>query len=88
MNERPTPETDAEHAQFSMGGFTLDFCRKLERERDEARELAEAYKEYAQLLGDEINSMATVAHFHGWKSSRVEQGKVLREKIKQMEEAK
>jgi len=32
-----TPETDAEHAQFAMGGFTLDFCRKLERERDEAR---------------------------------------------------
>lgn len=39
MNERPTPETDAEHAQFAMGGFTLDFCRKLERERDEARDI-------------------------------------------------
>ena len=38
MSDRPTPETDAEHAQFAMGGFTLDFCRKLERERDEARE--------------------------------------------------
>ena len=45
MNERPTPETDAEHDQFAMGGFTLDFCRKLERERDEAREqLKEARK--------------------------------------------
>lgn len=39
-----TPETDAEHAQFAMGGFTLDFCRKLERERDEARQLACLYK--------------------------------------------
>lgn len=38
MNDRPTPETDAEHKQFAMGGFTLDFCRKLERERDEARD--------------------------------------------------
>lgn len=38
MSDRPTQETDAEHAQFAMGGFTLDFCRKLERERDEARE--------------------------------------------------
>lgn len=36
MNDRPTPETDLEHLQFKMGGFTLDFCRKLERERDEA----------------------------------------------------
>jgi chromosome segregation ATPase len=33
-----TPETDAQHAQFAMGGFTMDFCRKLEQERDEARE--------------------------------------------------
>jgi hypothetical protein len=30
-----TPETDAQHAQFAMGGFTMDFCRKLERERDD-----------------------------------------------------
>jgi hypothetical protein len=44
MSERPTPETDAEHAQFRMGGFTLDFCRKLERERDEAREERDRYK--------------------------------------------
>jgi hypothetical protein len=38
MNERPTPETDSEHAQFKMDGFPLDFCRKLERERDDALE--------------------------------------------------
>ncbi len=38
-----TPETDAEHQQFAMGGFTLDFCRKLERERDKAREDATNY---------------------------------------------
>ncbi len=50
MNERPTPETDAEHAQFRMGGFTLDFCRKMERERDEARELAQQMSESNQVL--------------------------------------
>lgn len=33
-----TPETDAQHLQFAMGGLTLDFCRKLERERDKARQ--------------------------------------------------
>jgi len=37
-DQRPTPETDAENAQFPMGGYTLDFCRRLERERDEARD--------------------------------------------------
>ena len=47
MNDRSTPETDAEHAQFAMGGFTLDFCRKLERERDKAREDATNY--YAKI---------------------------------------
>lgn len=52
MSNRPTPETDAEHLQFAMGGFTLDFCRKLERERDDYKwqlhiakgEIAEARK--------------------------------------------
>jgi hypothetical protein len=50
------------------------------------RELAKNYKEYAQLLGDEIDSMAPIAFTHGWESSRAEQGKVLRERIKQLEE--
>jgi hypothetical protein len=63
---------------------TLDYER-IKQERDEARELAGAYKEYAQLLGDEIDDMVILAHVHGWRSSRVEQGKVLREKIKQLE---
>jgi hypothetical protein len=27
-----TPRTDEQHAQFQMGGFTLDFARQLERE--------------------------------------------------------
>ena len=44
-----TPETDAEHAQFPMGGFTLDFARKLERERDR---LAEACKLLMSVIGD------------------------------------
>jgi hypothetical protein len=29
-----TPETDKEHQTMPMGGFTLDFARKLEGERD------------------------------------------------------
>ena len=54
MNERQTPETDAEHAQFAMGGFTLDFCRKLECERDEAREALSEIALYLSVgIGDE-----------------------------------
>ena len=62
--------------------------KDVERERDEARELAEAYKEYAQVLGVEINDMVIHAHVHGLKFSRFEQSKVLHEKIKQLEAAK
>ena len=40
----PTPRTDAQHAQFPMGGFTLNFARQLERELIEARRLAERYR--------------------------------------------
>ena len=57
MNERPTPETDAEHAQFAMGGFTLDFCRKLERERDEAREDLEFRRGLYKVLEESNNRL-------------------------------
>jgi hypothetical protein len=50
-----TPETDAEHAQFPMGGFTLDFARKLERERDRLAEaLFMCRRELVDVL-DDIN---------------------------------
>ena len=52
MNDTPTPETDAEVNELVTSStynmVTADFARKLERERDEAREqrdtLAEALK--------------------------------------------
>lgn len=71
-------------------GYHIHSARADEaiRERDELRELVKAYQDYTQLLGDEINDTAAVAYLHGWRSSRYEQGKVLREKIKQLEETK
>jgi hypothetical protein len=44
MSDRPTPETDAKVSPcigfYSCPTVPADFARKLERERDEARELA------------------------------------------------
>jgi hypothetical protein len=57
-----TPETDAEHAQFPMGGFTLDFARKLERERDRLAEALERVLEYQGRFAEEDpESIATEA---------------------------
>lgn len=53
-----TPETDAELAELGLGYYTMgglpanavcvEFCRKLERERDEARsDLAYRLEQYA-----------------------------------------
>ena len=59
MSERPTPETDAEVTTFtsisklkrrfeaSTGKVSADFARKLERERDEAREEAARWEAVA-----------------------------------------
>ena len=46
MTKRPTPETDARTYVPSLGASTVPakFARKLERERDEAREKAERYR--------------------------------------------
>jgi len=43
MSERPTPETDCESGFFDMEtGVSAAFARRLERERDEAREAIKA----------------------------------------------
>ena len=47
MSERPTPETDAEVGYFDFDPVSADFARRLERERDEAREDATNY--YARI---------------------------------------
>jgi hypothetical protein len=57
VNRRPTPETDAEHAQFAMGGFTLDFCRQLESERDEARSDLEFRRGLFKLQEEQLNEV-------------------------------
>lgn len=44
-------------------------------------ELVDIYKEYAELLIQEISSMVGLCYVHGWKSENVEKGKNLREKI-------
>lgn len=71
---RPTPETDAEsingahHPQFVFS----DFARKLERERDEAREQVEAMREaikeaYEALTGCVDDSGELLAERGWWR---------------------
>ena len=48
------------------------------------RQLIEAYDLYLVLLGEELNSLTGVAYVHGWRSSRVEEGKAWREKIAEL----
>lgn len=67
MNERPTPETDAQIKTFTSvsklkksfenrtGTVSAGFARRLERERDEAREALEFRRGLYKLL-EEANS--------------------------------
>jgi hypothetical protein len=62
MNERPTPETDANVGEWDEGKFwdhpkgrivEADFARKLERERDEALETVRQYSRQIEKVKDE-----------------------------------
>lgn len=48
------------------------------------KSLIEAYDNYLKLLGEELDELAMMAIMHGWGSKRVEQGKILREKIEKI----
>ena len=56
-----TPETD--NAQFGTGRVSVDFARRLEKERDEARkdvrDLMEQYQDHLQ-YGDEFEDSALI----------------------------
>jgi hypothetical protein len=63
MNERPTPETDANVGEWDEGKFwehpkgrivEADFARKLERERDEARESKDRISQRAEAIRYEL----------------------------------
>ena len=65
MNDRPTPETDAKASPhigfFSCATVPAEFARKLERERNEARQDLEHWKSEWEIVE---------ARLCGWKHPR------------------
>lgn len=53
---------------------------------DNLKELIKTYDEYTKLLEEEIHNMQDIAQLHGWKSTRYEKGKELREKIESLKD--
>ena len=45
------------------------------------KDIVDAYEEYLKVLNAELSELYSLAHVHGWRSSRVEDGKACREKI-------
>jgi len=44
--------------------------------------LIDAQDAYLRLLGDELGDLTILASIHGWRSTRIEQGKQLIQRIK------
>ena len=53
----------------------------LKQSQDLDNDYIEVLEQYNLLLGEELRETITIASIHGWKSSRYEQGKLLRDKI-------
>ena len=80
MSEQPTPETDDQPTinainddGYAVPCVDIEYARKLERERDEAREKAERYRLDANALmlqrdeaREELRAMARKA-LEGWQ---------------------
>lgn len=57
--------------------------QEVAKEREKAGKLIGALNEYIVILGEELDEVMGFVNAHQWKSTRFEQGKILREKIKQ-----
>ena len=66
MNNRPTPETDAAASPhigfYSCATVTANFARRLERERDEAREERENSRQSLGFALEELDEARKEAH--------------------------
>jgi hypothetical protein len=62
MSDQPTPETDA--AQFGTGRVSVEFARRLERERDEAREeiddIRKTLSESGEAIGNGVHNYSII----------------------------
>lgn len=54
-------------------------------QQNKTNELIKALKEYSNLLAYELDDVVGIASIHGWQSSRVNEGLLIREKIKTLE---
>ena len=43
--------------------------------------IIEKQDKYNKFLSDELNEVVTIAHIHGWRSNRFEQGKQMRDEL-------
>ena len=51
------------------------------REKKAVKDLVGALDEYVTCMGAELSETAVLADLHGWRSSRVKKGKLMRERI-------
>lgn len=59
--------------------ITRHICSHFSKPQNE---LVKALEDYIVLLGKELDEVVPMASVHGWKSSRFEEGKKMRKKIK------
>jgi hypothetical protein len=57
-------------------------AKQMEKEhKQNGLKIIEAQNQYIEVLRKEIDSAASIAHVHGWKSNLVEEGENLRNEI-------
>lgn len=64
----------------------LEIADLKESHRKEIEETIRVYDIYIKLLIEEIESMITLAHSHGWESTRFEAGEKCRDNIKSLKD--
>lgn len=82
-NDTVADDIDPRYIDFFFNA--PDAIRHLLDLVDERDKVISLQKEYIKLLGDELDETVEMAHIHGWKSTRYEEGKRLRELIKETE---
>ncbi len=73
--------TFSPNSWMTKGQFSDHLTALIKEECATRDNLMEAYVQYINLLGEELDEVTTMLSVHGWKSKRVEAGLTCRDRI-------
>jgi len=78
-------DDDLDHSFIDAEDFSDIMDKARKDQQNKLEEYISLLKEYIKALGNELDDAVNIAAIHGWKSTRIKEGELMRDKIENFE---